>query len=304
MHRTAHFAACLFVLVATLTTLACQPSGDTAAPEPQRVEGTASAADGTSVAYDARGAGEVALVFVHCWACDRSYWHHQLDAFADDYRVVSLDLGGHGQSGHDRDQWTLAGLAGDVVAVADELGLERMVLIGHSMGGPVALLAAARMPGRVLGVVGIDTLHDAGIEITPEMAEQMATGFEQDFSATMGNMVAAAFPEGSDPEVKEWVTARATAADPEVAVSLIRDFPNFDLAAALAGAGVPVRVINAAPRPPYAPETAVETNRQYADFDAIIVEGVGHFLLLERPEEVNADLRGVVEELVAAAPSS
>ncbi|NIS33422.1 MAG: alpha/beta hydrolase, partial [Actinobacteria bacterium] len=51
---------------------------------------------GLTLHYDTRGSGDTALVFVHCWACDRAYWREQLDVFADRYRVVSLDLGGHG----------------------------------------------------------------------------------------------------------------------------------------------------------------------------------------------------------------
>jgi len=58
--------------------------------------GIARAVDGLDIAFDVRGHGETALVFVHCWACDRTFWREQLDAFADRYRVVLLDFGGHG----------------------------------------------------------------------------------------------------------------------------------------------------------------------------------------------------------------
>ncbi|HSL83506.1 MAG TPA: alpha/beta fold hydrolase, partial [Thermoanaerobaculia bacterium] len=117
---------------------------------------TVEAADGVPIVYEVSGPAEAAgpaLVFVHCWACDRTYWREQVDVFAADHRVVTLDLAGHGESGAGREAWTVTGLAGDVRAVVEALAreerLERVILIGHSMGGPVSLEAARLMPERV-----------------------------------------------------------------------------------------------------------------------------------------------------------
>ncbi len=126
----------------------------------------ARAPDGLPIVYDVRGGGETSLVFIHCWCCDRAFWREQLDEFADEYRVVALDLGGHGASGAEREPWTVASLAGDVEAVVKQLKLRRVILIGHSMGGPVALLAAGRMPQRVIGVVAVDTCTTPSSSIT------------------------------------------------------------------------------------------------------------------------------------------
>src|SRR4051794_6360867 len=100
------------------------------------------AADGLSIACDVRGKGDTALVFLHGWGGDREYWKNQADAFAEDYTVVTVDQAGHGKSGKDRKAWTVDALAGDVEAVVKDLGLKRVILVGHSMGGPVSLLAA------------------------------------------------------------------------------------------------------------------------------------------------------------------
>jgi pimeloyl-ACP methyl ester carboxylesterase len=127
-----------------------------AAAEPEM--GTVKSADGVEVAYDVRGKGDTALVFIHGWSGDREYWKHQVEPFAADYRVVTLDLPGHGRSGRDRKTWTTTGFASDVEAVIKKLELKRVFLIGHSMGGPIALATAKRLPGVVIGVVGVDTL--------------------------------------------------------------------------------------------------------------------------------------------------
>jgi pimeloyl-ACP methyl ester carboxylesterase len=262
--------------------------------------GTAAARDGLEIAYDVRGAGSTALVFVHCWACDREFWREQLDVFAGDYRVVSLDLPGHGASGAERDAWSIAGLGADVQAVVEALDLKRVVLIGHSMGGPVTLAAAALLPERVIGVVCVDTVHDAENRMPPGMAEQLAAQFEQDWEGSMRQMVPAMFPPTADPAVRDWVAEQALGTDRAAAVALMRAFEDVDLPALLSGAGVPVRGVNAYPLPPVIPETKIETNRKYADYDAALIQGVGHYLQLEKPEEFNAALRAALTAIEAA----
>jgi pimeloyl-ACP methyl ester carboxylesterase len=90
--------------------------------------------DGVTIAYEVAGQGTPALVFVHGWSCDRSYWAGQLEAFSRDFTVVAPDLGGHGESGLDRKAWTIKSFGGDVATVVERLDLKQVILIGHSMG--------------------------------------------------------------------------------------------------------------------------------------------------------------------------
>jgi sigma-B regulation protein RsbQ len=253
--------------------------------------------DGVKIAYDVRGTGKPALVFIHCWSCNRDFWKNQLDVFAKDYRVVAIDLPGHGESGANRESWSIAGLGADVKTVADNLRLKRMILIGHSMGGPVALEAARLMPGRVLGIVAVDTLHDADFEYPKDMAEGWIAQAEVDFEATMDTTVPSMFPPNADPETIKWVVAQAVQTDRTAAIALLRDFPNLDLKESFRSAGVPIRAIFATPWNPTARKPNIEANRKYADFEAVSIDGVGHYLQLEKPEEFNKQLRVFVEAL-------
>ena len=124
------------------------------------VSGTATSPDGIPIRYHAAGRGDPALVFVHCGGCEQGFWDGQMAHFAAKHRVVALDLAGHGQSGVGRKDWTMPAFGQDVVSVVEALGLKRVVLIGHSLGGPVVLEAARRMPGRVAGLVLVDTMVD------------------------------------------------------------------------------------------------------------------------------------------------
>src|SRR5438128_7790136 len=108
-------------------------------------DGTAHSTDGVPIHYTVSGAGEPALVFVHGWAIDGRYWDAQVPVFARTHRVVTLDLAGHGRSGRDRQDWTVAAFGQDVRAVVEALHLSKVVLIGHSMSGNVILEAARAM---------------------------------------------------------------------------------------------------------------------------------------------------------------
>lgn len=264
---------------------------------PPQGEGTVTAADGTPIAYEVRGEGDPALVFIHCWACNRSFWREQLDAFAADHTVVALDLPGHGASGRERREWTLARYADDVARVVHALKLDRVVLVGHSMGGPVSLLAAARLGDRATGVLCVETLHDAEFEWSEEAGQQWIASFEEDYEGMMRSAIAGMVP--GDEEVRDWITARALQADREAMVGLLHEFEGFDMAAALSAVDAPVRCVNAAPYGDFALPTAIETNRRYADFDATIMDGVGHYPQLERPEEFNRRMRELLVEMEA-----
>ena len=186
--------------------------------------GTVNARDGVPLAFDVRGAGEPTLVFLHGWACDRGYWREQLDVFAKDHRVVSLDFAGHGESGAGRRAWSIDGLASDLVMVVEALDLRRVVLVGHSMGGSVALAAAPRLRDRLVGIVGADMMHDPKMVPTADLMAPLLARFETDYAGTMGAMVESAFPKDGDTSVRDWVVGRARASNQEAAVALMRAF--------------------------------------------------------------------------------
>src|ERR1700676_5821802 len=141
--------------------------------------------DGLEIVGEVRGQGDTALVFLHGWGGDREYWKNQVGVFAADYRVVAIDQAGHSESGKGRKAWTADGLAGDVEAVVKALGLKRVILVGHSMAGWVALLAAKRMPGTVIAVIGVDPLQNAEFKLPEEMRKSILDGVEKDFKGTV-----------------------------------------------------------------------------------------------------------------------
>ena len=116
--------------------------------------------DGVSIAYSVTGEGPP-LVLVHGYTGDVSEWENQIEEFAGDFRVLVLDNRGHGQSEAptDIEAYTVELMVEDTLAVIAVAGFEKYHLVGHSMGGAVALEIALRHPGRLFSLTLHDTSH-------------------------------------------------------------------------------------------------------------------------------------------------
>jgi pimeloyl-ACP methyl ester carboxylesterase len=111
--------------------------------------------DGVDIAYDVAGEGEPCLL-LHGWPDSASLWRNQVPALVDaGYRVVTPDLRGYGRSSKptEVDAYSILVIAGDLVAVLDDLGLERVNLVGHDWGAGIAWAMAAFLPDRVQRLV-------------------------------------------------------------------------------------------------------------------------------------------------------
>jgi pimeloyl-ACP methyl ester carboxylesterase len=257
--------------------------------------GVALSSDGVPVTYEVLGSGAPALVFVHGWSCDRSYWRHQLSHFSRSHVVVAVDLAGHGASGPGRADWTIAAFGRDVVAVAEQLGLGQVVLIGHSMGGDVIVEAAPRLAGPVLGLVWADVYNTLEKPLTDAEIEEFATPFREDFVATTRAFVIGMFVPGSDRELVEWVAADMSSAAPEIALGCLHHSASNGRAigGALQGLTAPVVAIN----PDYRP-TNVESLQRHG-VETVLMPGVGHFEMMEDADTFNLLLARAIKQFPA-----
>jgi pimeloyl-ACP methyl ester carboxylesterase len=255
---------------------------------------TAVSADGIEIAFSVEGKGSPALVFVHGWCFDQSYWRNQVPELAKTFTVVTVDLGGHGASGLGRKDWTVEAFGKDVAAVVEKLGLDRVVLIGHSMGGAVIVETARLIPDRVAALVGVDTYQDLEREIPDAAVEQFLGAFKNDFAGTSRSFVKQMFPAGADSSLVDAVTAKVLAAPKDVAVNVLGNVLRYKSSGALAGSKIPVYAVNGDLYP-----TNIEAGkRQTHSFEVKIVPGCGHFPMLEKPAEFNKLLADTIAEIV------
>jgi pimeloyl-ACP methyl ester carboxylesterase len=253
-----------------------------------------SAPDGVRIAYVTDGTAQPALVFVHGWSCDRRYWSLQLQGFLKYYQVVGLDLAGHGDSGSNRTQWTMSAFGGDVAAVVDALKLEKVVLIGHSMGGDVVAEAARRLKGRVAGLIWVDTYKRLGTPRTDDEVAAILRPLRAHFAEATRQFVRGMFVPPSDPGLVDLVARDMSEAPPEIAIGALESALRYDreMPAALADLKLPVIAIN-----PETPATDVASLSKHG-VDVMVMSDVGHFPMLEAPDRFNRLLRTAIEKVV------
>ncbi len=253
-----------------------------------------SSADGVTIHFTDQGKGDPALVFVHCWSCDRHLWDNQVPVFVKRQRVITLDLAGHGESGRGRKDWSIPAFGEDVKAVVEKLGLKQIVLIGSSMGGPVCLEAARLMPGRVVGIVPVDTLQNVSERVPPEQVAGITQQLEADYKGTTTQfMNQRLFSPSTPAAVKERMISLAISAPPDVAIASIRAVLSYDPQPAFGEMKVPVRAINSDLNP-----TNVDGNRKVLPgFQVVIMKGVGHYPMMEDPARFNELLTGILRNL-------
>ena len=259
---------------------------------------TVASSDGVPIAYEVHGAGPLALVFVHGWSCDRSYWSGQLAPFAREFEVVAVDLAGHGDSGVERRAWTIEAFGADVAAVVRELAPERSILIGHSMGGDVILEATRQLGSGVAGLVWVDVYSRLDAWRTPEQVLERMKPFHTSFAEATQAFVRPMFPAGSDPALVDRVVNDMAAAPPEVALGAMEAVWMFGprVPGLLDELRLPVVAIN-----PESPSTDGESMGRHG-VDPLIMPGVGHFLMMEQPESFNRLLwEAIVRILVPGA---
>jgi pimeloyl-ACP methyl ester carboxylesterase len=303
-----HSGRYVLVLVVALTVMPHPLDHDPGQPPPRErgadaareSDGHVRSADGVPIGFTSRGAGDTVLLFIHGGLADRTFWTPQLAGLSDRFRVVALDLAGHGASGRGRRDWTLGAFGDDVRAVAVTLEQRRIVLIGNSLGGPVALEAARQLPGRAIGVVGVDTFHDLSSAPDPAESRTRAEAFRKDFGGACRAMIDQLFHPGAQPELRVWAEGRMCAASPDAMAGVLEGFAEYDLPGAARAAGVPIRAINGDLWP-----VDVERNRALAPgFEVLVMKRAGHYPMLERPEEFNRLLVEVVRELESRAAGS
>ena len=256
--------------------------------------------DGVKIAYQLQGNGDVALVFVHGWSCDATYWKYQVPHFAKKYKVVTVDLAGHGVSGLNRTNWTMDAFGKDVMAVVDTLSLDQYIFVGHSLGGLVVLEAARDNPEGLIGVIGVDVYRNIpkirAVEEVEKSLDEGEAPYRENYAKKMRDFAPRFFVESSDSALVHWVSADMASNDPIAGIGTWRAyllFMNNGFVGALTEVKVPIRGINADRR-----KTNLKAIQEYVpSFSVKIMSGVGHFLMMEKPSVFNVLLDDVLLEL-------
>lgn len=268
-----------FMAVALFLFLACNPKTD----QPKIT---------SPLHYTLTGSGTQTLVFVHGWCINGSYWDPQVEAFKDRYRVLTIDLAGHGKSKVQRTDWTIQNYANDVAELITQLKLESVILIGHSMSGNVNLLVHDKISDRVAGFVGIDNLHELGKEFTDSSraeGEIFLKMMETNFKATAPLFANFLFSPTTDSTVRSRVMNDIMTADTIRAAATLRSLFTESQKESVYSKKlkVPLVLVNSDMFPVNDSLLTKNAGRGYKVF---LVHGTGHYPMIEAPQEFNQRL--------------
>ncbi len=242
------------------------------------------------VHYVVEGKGKHTLVLVHCWAGNLGFWREQVPALADKARLVLLDLPGHGQSAKPHTAYSMDFFADAVLAVMRDARVDKATLIGHSMGVPVICRVTQKAPERVAGLVAVDGMLRRP-SVPPQQAEQFIARFRgEDYREKTREFLATMFPFRGTEGARDWVVSEILQTPQYVMLGAMEGMwnpnqPDWDLK----HVGIPVLVI-AAPNPMWTDDYKAYVRSLSARTEYRAIDGVGHWLMLEKPAEFNAAL--------------
>ena len=256
----------------------------------------------TRISYEVRGEGPT-IVLLHSFLCDRTMWRHQVDPLVDaGWHVVSVDMRGHGQSGPSVQPFSIYDLADDVVAVLDDVGVERAVWCGLSIGGMTSLRAVLRHRDRVRALVLADS--DGGPEEPAVRVKYLAMAAAQRAFGPrplFGAIDKLFFSPGTRRDRPELVTELHTRLEsnhrPSISTGVRALIKRDDVLPQLTGVDVPTLVVVGTEDEALPPERSEALADAIADAWLVRIPGAGHLSCLERPEEFNRALLGFLDDL-------
>lgn len=256
--------------------------------------------DGTEVHHEVHGTGATNVVLIHGLGDDGTAWGAQLPALGSGFRVLTLDLRGHGRSSKDANDHSIATMAADVLAVADEVGMDRAHVVGMSLGGGVAFEVAVQRPDFVTSLVIVNSTPTARVG---GLVGRAALGVRQLMARMMTPAKAAPtvagrlFPDPDQEELREEYTQRLADNDPDAYRASLNALVAFDRGEASRALTMPTLFVHS--EHDYTP---LKWRQPFVDAmpDATLVQidGAHHAVPIEKPDAFN---RVLLDHLAAHA---
>lgn len=257
--------------------------------------------DGSRVHYESYGEGKDAVIFIHGWTCDLTFWRAQAPVY-EKHRSLLIDLPGHGQSDKAEVAYTQERFARAVDAVMRDAGVERAVLVGHSMGGAVDLMFVRLFPAKAKALVLVDAFvpqRPADEAARERQKTQMATFLKRwrgpDYKESADKMIATMFSDKTTPAMREEIRSKMLSAPQHAMASAFEGMFAMEPPKPGETYDLPVMAIMAKNpgRKNYEAQlrTVFPNLKRYEEW-----EGSGHFLMMESPDRFN----GALEEFLAS----
>jgi pimeloyl-ACP methyl ester carboxylesterase len=241
--------------------------------------------DGVRIHYKSLGDGETAVVFIHGWTCDLTFWRAQVNDLMSKGRLLFVDLPGHGRSDKPKRAYTMDYFAQAVEAVRKDAGVNDLALVGHSMGTPVMRQYYRAHPQRTRALVAVDGSLERFM--TPAESEKYIAQFTgADYLDKLGEAVDGMFAQITPSDMRAAIKNAMLSTPQHVVVSALTgllDPANWK------EDPVSVPLLQVSSKLPWWPADYEAYVRKLApQVEYHVLDDAGHFLMLDRPDDFNA----------------
>jgi len=238
---------------------------------------------GVKIHYNDSGKGSKAIIFIHGWACNADFWKQSINEFPN-YRTIAVDLPGHGQSDKPKTVYTMDYFAKSIEAVMKDAKVGKAVLVGHSMGTPVARQFYRLYPKKTLGIVIVDGGLRA-FATKEELEAMLYKPLRANYKETAKQFVEGMLQPVRDEKLKEQIRTSILSTPEYVGLSAMEGMGDEKLWAT-DKINVPVLAI-LAESPFWKPDTDTFYASIAPNLDFRMWQGVSHFLMMEQPAVFN-----------------
>ena len=250
-----------------------------------------------TLSYYDKGKGKTTLLFIHGSFVNKEYWKNQIQFFSKKYRVIALDFAGHGNSTHNRNNWTIQEFGNDITQIITKLSLKRVILIGHSVGADIALETASQNNPAIIGIVGIDYFKNTGFALPENVIEQVITNLKTDFRKTNEQYVNQALvTQKTNQGIKDRILSDFKSMNPNIGIAMNESFLHYskretDL---LKKNRYKLYLLNA----DYSPTNTNSLKNIVGDnYELNLMNGTSHYSMIENPEKFNSELQKIIRQI-------
>lgn len=250
-----------------------------------------------TLSYFDTGKNKTTLLFIHGSFINKDYWRNQISFFSKQYRVIALDLAGHGNSTHNRTDWSAQKFGSDITQIINKLSLKKVILVGHSVGADIMLETANQKNKAIIGIVGIDYFKNVGVGLPQNVIEQVVSNFKTDFTGTNEQYVKQALiNKNTKPKISDKILTDFRTMDKNIGIAMNENFLTYTNRETELLKKLPLKLflINVDYVPTNTDNLKEATNN---NFDLRILNGNCHYPMIEIPETFNSELDKVIAKI-------
>lgn len=245
--------------------------------------------NGTKTFYRINGNGPHPILFIHGAACNSSLWKFQLNSFRRKWKVIAIDLMGHGNSAISipSSEISIKKYADFIDKFLEALNIKDATLIGHSMGGAISIQFCLEHPEKVLSLGLINT--GAKLGANPQLLNMLRRDFRKTLAVGLESTLGKSSRK-NDAEVKQMIINEMLKIDPSVGIADFEACDVFDSRESISQIRKPTLIVGGSEDLLTPPWFQQYLHEKIENSILKIIDGAGHFPMVEKPQEFNAVL--------------